>query len=62
MYDTSGDLNGCHRVISLVKGRALDMKVQLGFWAYRGLSVPILSQPLLKAIGGPEIGFETDRQ
>ena len=62
MYDSSGDSNGCHRVISQAKGQASDTRVQLGFRDYRGLSVPSPSQPLLEAIGGPEIGLETDGQ
>lgn len=40
MYDSSGDSNGRHRVISQAKGQASDTRVQLGFRDYRNLSVP----------------------
>jgi hypothetical protein len=60
MYDSSGDSNGCHKVISQAKGQASDTRVQLGFRDYRGQSVPNPSRPLLEAIGGPEIGLEKE--
>lgn len=38
MYDSSGDLNGCHRAILQLKDQASDTRVQLGFRDYRHLS------------------------
>ena len=34
MYDSSGDLNGCHRTSRRLKDQASDTRVQLGFRDY----------------------------
>jgi hypothetical protein len=47
VYDSSGESNGCHRVIPQAKDQASDTRMQLGFQNYRGRSG---SNPVLELL------------
>jgi hypothetical protein len=47
MYDSSGDLNGCHRTSRRLQDQASDTRVQLGFRDYRRLTGRFADSPPL---------------